>query len=143
MAVGRGELARLHQRREDHAVRRISPTSHQDTIRCHRERQPPSILPPPSPRHGAPPSPPSGASRGWSSVRPMISRLRQQPSRWTPPVPDVDVAIVGARCAGASLAMLLSRAGLNVVLIDRGKLPSDKPDSTHLVHPPAIHPLRA
>src|SRR6218665_2208675 len=96
----------------------------------------------PSPLHMAAAFPPSCASSGWSSVRPMISRLRQQRSRWTPPVPDVDVAIVGARCAGASLAMLLSRAGLNVVLIDRGKLPSDKPDSTHLVHPPAIRRLR-
>lgn len=57
-------------------------------------------------------------------------------------MPDVDVAIVGARCAGASLAMLLARAGLKIVLIDRGTLPSDKPDSTHLAHPPAIRRLR-
>lgn len=36
-----------------------------------------------------------------------------------------DVAIVGARCAGASTAMLLARKGLKVLLVDRARFPSD------------------
>jgi 2-polyprenyl-6-methoxyphenol hydroxylase-like FAD-dependent oxidoreductase len=42
----------------------------------------------------------------------------------------VDVVIVGARCAGASLACHLARAGLDVVVVDRADFPSDTP-STH------------
>ena len=41
-----------------------------------------------------------------------------------------DVVIVGARCAGASLAVHLARAGLSVALLDRATFPSDTP-STH------------
>ncbi|MFF0269897.1 NAD(P)/FAD-dependent oxidoreductase [Kribbella sp. NPDC004536] len=41
-----------------------------------------------------------------------------------------DVVIVGARCAGASLAMLLARRGHDVVVIDKARLPSDT-NSTH------------
>ena len=36
-----------------------------------------------------------------------------------------DVIVVGARCAGASTAMLLARQGLDVVIVDRAELPSD------------------
>lgn len=36
-----------------------------------------------------------------------------------------DVIVVGARCAGASTAMLLARAGLDVLLVDRGTFPSE------------------
>jgi flavin-dependent dehydrogenase len=36
-----------------------------------------------------------------------------------------DVIVVGARCAGASLAMLLARRGLRVALVDRARFPSD------------------
>jgi flavin-dependent dehydrogenase len=36
-----------------------------------------------------------------------------------------DVMVVGARCAGASLAMLLARAGHRVALVDRASFPSD------------------
>jgi 2-polyprenyl-6-methoxyphenol hydroxylase-like FAD-dependent oxidoreductase len=43
---------------------------------------------------------------------------------------DHDVVIVGARAAGAATAMLLARAGHDVVLIDRAQLPSDT-TSTH------------
>ena len=38
--------------------------------------------------------------------------------------------VVGARCAGASAAMLMARAGRDVVLVDRGGFPSDT-TSTH------------
>jgi 2-polyprenyl-6-methoxyphenol hydroxylase-like FAD-dependent oxidoreductase len=40
------------------------------------------------------------------------------------------VAVVGARCAGAATAMLLARAGHDVVLLDRSPFPSDTV-STH------------
>ncbi|MGH3557997.1 MAG: NAD(P)/FAD-dependent oxidoreductase [Mycobacterium sp.] len=43
-----------------------------------------------------------------------------------------DVAIVGARCAGSPLAMMLARQGLRVCLLDRARFPSDTP-STHMI----------
>ena len=43
-----------------------------------------------------------------------------------------DVVVVGGRCAGAATAMLLARAGHDVVLVDRATLPSDTL-STHSV----------
>jgi flavin-dependent dehydrogenase len=45
-----------------------------------------------------------------------------------------DVVVVGARCAGAPLAMLLARAGRSVALVDRATFPSDTM-STHFVWP--------
>jgi flavin-dependent dehydrogenase len=44
-----------------------------------------------------------------------------------------DVIVVGARCAGATTAMLLARAGLDVLLVDRAELPSDLPHG-HFIH---------
>ena len=41
-----------------------------------------------------------------------------------------DVVVVGARCAGAATALLLARAGHDVALLDRARLPSDT-TSTH------------
>ncbi len=41
-----------------------------------------------------------------------------------------DVVVVGARCAGAATALLLARAGHDVVVVDRARLPSDT-NSTH------------
>jgi menaquinone-9 beta-reductase len=52
-----------------------------------------------------------------------------------------DVAIVGARCAGASLAVHLRRAGLSVVLLETSVLASDQPLSTHLIQPPGMDEL--
>jgi 2-polyprenyl-6-methoxyphenol hydroxylase-like FAD-dependent oxidoreductase len=43
---------------------------------------------------------------------------------------DHDVVVVGARAAGAATAMLLARAGHDVVVVDRAQLPSDT-TSTH------------
>lgn len=54
---------------------------------------------------------------------------------------EYDVVIVGARCAGASLAILLSRAGMSVLLLDKDPLPSDQVISTHTIHPPGIDVL--
>ncbi len=45
-----------------------------------------------------------------------------------------DVLIVGTRCAGAALAMLLARSGLKVLGIDRARFPSDV-ISTHFLWP--------
>src|ERR671911_152663 len=45
---------------------------------------------------------------------------------------NADVVIVGARCAGAATAMLLARAGHNVVVVDRAAFPSDTL-STHAI----------
>jgi menaquinone-9 beta-reductase len=46
-----------------------------------------------------------------------------------------DTIVVGARCAGASLAIHLARAGQRVLLLDAARLPSDQPMSTHFVAP--------
>ena len=43
-----------------------------------------------------------------------------------------DVIVVGARCAGASLSMLLARGGHRVALVDRASFPSDTM-STHFL----------
>jgi menaquinone-9 beta-reductase len=55
--------------------------------------------------------------------------------------PDYDVIVVGARCAGASLATLLARAGASVLLVDRDTLPSDQVLSTHTLHPAGVDVL--
>jgi flavin-dependent dehydrogenase len=44
-----------------------------------------------------------------------------------------DVIVVGARCAGAPLAMLLARRGAKVLLVDRATFPSDIPHG-HYIH---------
>src|SRR5882672_10584771 len=46
---------------------------------------------------------------------------------------EFDSIIVGARCAGAPLAILLARGGQKVLLLDAAKLPSDQPMSTHFI----------
>jgi len=50
------------------------------------------------------------------------------------------VIVVGARCAGSPLAMLLARAGMRVCLVDRADFPSDTP-STHGILPPGVKVL--
>jgi 2-polyprenyl-6-methoxyphenol hydroxylase-like FAD-dependent oxidoreductase len=47
---------------------------------------------------------------------------------------NYDAIVVGARCAGSPLAMLLARQGHRVLLLDRATFPSDTV-STHVVHP--------
>jgi flavin-dependent dehydrogenase len=51
------------------------------------------------------------------------------------PAESFDTIVVGARCAGAPLAIHLARAGQRVLLLDGAKLPSDQPMSTHVVSP--------
>jgi flavin-dependent dehydrogenase len=48
-----------------------------------------------------------------------------------------DVVIVGARCAGAPLAMLLARGGHSVLMVDRATFPSDTM-STHFIQSPGM-----
>ena len=45
-----------------------------------------------------------------------------------------DVIVVGARCAGSSVAMLLAQRGYKVLLVDRDTFPSDMLMSTHFIH---------
>jgi 2-polyprenyl-6-methoxyphenol hydroxylase-like FAD-dependent oxidoreductase len=52
-----------------------------------------------------------------------------------------DTVIVGARCAGASTAMLLARRGFKVLLLDKAAFPSDT-ISTHILWPHGADILR-
>ena len=56
------------------------------------------------------------------------------------PMSSYDVVVVGARCAGSPLAMLLARAGHSVLLLDRAWFPSDTM-SAHWVLKPGIELL--
>jgi len=53
-----------------------------------------------------------------------------------------DAIIVGARCAGASTALLLARKGHKILLLDRDDFPSDMPASTHMVWHAGVEQLR-
>ena len=55
---------------------------------------------------------------------------------------EYDAVIVGARCAGSTLALALARRGWDVVVVDRGRFPSDTV-STHLIYPNTITRLEA
>ncbi|CAO5151672.1 putative hydroxylase [Frankia sp. AiPs1] len=52
-----------------------------------------------------------------------------------------DVIVVGARCAGSPLAMLLARRGHKVLVVDRATFPSDTV-STHYIHQAGLARLR-
>jgi flavin-dependent dehydrogenase len=52
-----------------------------------------------------------------------------------------EVIVIGARCAGAALSLMLARAGLRVLVIDRTEFPSDTM-SGHYIHPAGISCLR-
>ena len=52
-----------------------------------------------------------------------------------------DVVIIGARCAGSAVALMLARDGLNVVAIDRATFPSDTM-SGHFIQPAGVSCLR-
>jgi flavin-dependent dehydrogenase len=53
-----------------------------------------------------------------------------------------DVIVVGARCAGSSLAMLLARSGARVLLTDRATFPSDTFNG-HYIHPAGVRSLQS
>src|SRR5689334_16105833 len=44
-----------------------------------------------------------------------------------------DAIVIGARCAGATTAMLMARRGLRVLLVDRATFPSEIPHG-HFIH---------
>lgn len=46
-----------------------------------------------------------------------------------------DVIVVGARCAGAPTALLFARQGYRVLLVDRGRFPSDKLSTLYIQQP--------
>lgn len=52
-----------------------------------------------------------------------------------------DVIVVGARCAGSPLAMLLARQGHSVLVVDRARFPSDTL-STHFITPDGVERMR-
>ena len=52
-----------------------------------------------------------------------------------------DVVIVGARCAGSPLAMLLAKRGHRILLVDRAHFPSDTM-STHFIQLPGMARLK-
>lgn len=52
-----------------------------------------------------------------------------------------DVIVVGARCAGSPLAMLLARRGHRVLVVDRSTFPSDT-ISTHYLHQVGVSRLQ-
>ena len=56
--------------------------------------------------------------------------------------PRCDVLIVGARAAGAATALLLARAGLQTVVIDRGQRGSDTLSTHSLMRPAVLQLLR-
>jgi len=51
-----------------------------------------------------------------------------------------DVIVLGARCAGSPLAMLLARRGYRVLVVDRATFPSDT-ISTHILQPRGVAAL--
>ncbi|MCK9897112.1 NAD(P)/FAD-dependent oxidoreductase [Frankia sp. AgB32] len=53
-----------------------------------------------------------------------------------------DVIVVGARCAGSPLAMLLARRGHKVLVVDRATFPSDTV-STHYIHQAGLSRLKS
>lgn len=52
-----------------------------------------------------------------------------------------DVAIVGARCAGSALALMLAREGLKVIIVERSAFPRDTM-SGHFLQPAGVSCLR-
>ncbi|HTK61034.1 MAG TPA: NAD(P)/FAD-dependent oxidoreductase [Pseudonocardia sp.] len=59
----------------------------------------------------------------------------------TTTIEKADVVIVGARCAGTAAAVPLVRAGLKVIVVDKGGFPSDTL-STHVLVPNGVQELR-
>jgi menaquinone-9 beta-reductase len=56
-------------------------------------------------------------------------------------IEKADVVIVGARCAGTAAAVPLVRAGHKVIVVDKGKFPSDTL-STHVLVPNGVQELQ-
>jgi flavin-dependent dehydrogenase len=52
-----------------------------------------------------------------------------------------DVVVVGARCAGAAVAIHLARKGASVAVLEAGRLGTDQVLSTHTIHPAGMDQL--
>jgi flavin-dependent dehydrogenase len=52
-----------------------------------------------------------------------------------------DVIVVGARCAGATLAALLAQSGVRTLLLEAGVRGTNMPLSTHYIQPPGVDVL--
>src|SRR5215471_4189682 len=52
-----------------------------------------------------------------------------------------DVIVVGARCAGATLATHLARAGAKTLVLEASPRGTNHALSTHLIHPPGVDAL--
>jgi flavin-dependent dehydrogenase len=61
-----------------------------------------------------------------------ITMITASPEARAARVLEADVVVVGARCAGAATALLLARAGHDVLVLDRASFPSDT-ISTHVI----------
>src|SRR5262245_29374438 len=73
--------------------------------------------------------------RAWG-VRPRSRRRRREPRSGSVVVRKrvmYDAIIVGARCAGSSVGMLLARRGHRVLIVDRAHFPSEIPQG-HFIH---------
>jgi flavin-dependent dehydrogenase len=57
-------------------------------------------------------------------------------------IEKADVVIVGSRCAGTAAAVPLARAGLKVIVLDKGGFPSDTL-STHVLVPNGVQELQS
>src|SRR6202140_5478133 len=53
-----------------------------------------------------------------------------------------DAIVVGARCGGSPMALLLARKGYKGFPVDPSKFPSDLPFSTHYIHQSGAARLR-
>ena len=56
-------------------------------------------------------------------------------------IEKADVVIVGSRCAGTAAAVPMARAGLTVIVVDKGGFPSDTL-STHVLVPNGVQELK-
>ena len=59
------------------------------------------------------------------------------PSRIGAPADTFDAVVVGARCAGSSVAVRLARGGWRVAVVDKARFPSDTL-STHVIFPDGV-----
>lgn len=65
----------------------------------------------------------------------------QMSSQMSTVIEKADVVIVGSRCAGTAAAVPLARAGLKVIVVDKGGFPSDTL-STHVLVPNGVQELK-
>ena len=67
----------------------------------------------------------------------MTSQDERPTAQPTPAGSTYDVVVVGARCAGSTVATVLARAGRRVLVVDRDRFPSDTV-STHQLFPDGL-----